>query len=631
MDLEWIDKTPRQVEVGDRIELVSMPDDPDPIKAGTVGTVTSVDTRMDVVGVRWDDGRTLNLVLGVDSFNILNEGSSDKAIINKSMPKPTLQGKNITPMRSKMNSNLKKNLQKYKDIKVESDEIVGGKADNLSPSEIAEKHGVELKDIQKEIEIGMEIEMEHTDDPMLAKEITLDHLTEFPDYYSNKRYGLVSSEKKLEKFHENFFGGIGNAFGKKQNKDDQYDNEKLGQELKRIMDVMKTSGFQHKDTIQKMIENFREKYSEHSKIGEMMKSLYYELDQLGEIEETTSAGSAGAFSGPLFGGPQKKNESRVIKVKDLLEATTTYNTGDYTDVSETPFDSNKDGWFWNDKAWYEDGEVVDKIAQLDTNWKDELLNVDIYESITKKNLVNLDENKVGEMVDTFKNNLDTKLAKFTELNIKMYLNLTRAIDDIKSGNITEDEEAKQNLINVTKDLCKIIGQASCFLVPGGGISIITAKKVFPKFAELLKLSIEESTGKTGEELNEIINKIQETTTFGSVWGVNGPPVTPTFAAKDGKHKPSKKPIWKGGKIVQKIKNSGVLSEVNKKKYHEDGDYVSFDPKCVKYKNQPWCSQGAIDKPLKLSKTTSDNISEVAKKLGISEEEVKKVVINRLSR
>ena len=65
MDLEWIENQPRQVEVGDRIRLVSMPDDPDPLESGVVGVVTSVDTRMDVIGVKWDNGRTLNLVLSV--------------------------------------------------------------------------------------------------------------------------------------------------------------------------------------------------------------------------------------------------------------------------------------------------------------------------------------------------------------------------------------------------------------------------------------------------------------------------------------------------------------------------------------------------------------------------------------
>jgi hypothetical protein len=521
MDLEWIENQPREVEVGDRIKLVNMPDDPHPLEAGTEGTVTSVDKRMEVIGVDWDNGRTLNLVLGVDSFDILNEGASDTAIINNSMPKPTLKSKNVTPARAKMTKTYKTELKKgkVKDIKVEGDQIEGGKADKLTPSDIAKKHDVELKDIQKEIEIGIEIEMEHTDGPMLAKEITLDHLDEFPDYYSNERYGLKASEKKLEKVHETtileFFG----AFGKK-NKDDQYNLETLGKDLKKITDTLKTATFPSRETVRTMIEKFREKYSEHSQIDTMMKSLYHEFDKIGggDIEETTSAGSSGAFSGPL-GGVQKRNESRIVKVRDLLEGTTTFNSGDYQNDSETPFDSNKDGWFWNDTPWWEGGEIVDDIAQLDHNWKDELLSV----KMTKEELV-------------------------------------------KTVNLLENDNEEEEL--------------------------------------------------------------DETTTAAS----SGQYVGPMFAAKDDDDwRLGKKPIWKGGTVVQKVKNSGVLSEINKVKWHKDGSYVKLKDTCVKYKNQPWCSAGDADKPVILSKTTSDNISEVAKKLGISEEDVKKVVIKRLSR
>lgn len=54
---------------GDRIELVSMTDDPDPIKPGTLGTIESVfewnkiETQL---SVRWDNGRTLGVCLPMD-------------------------------------------------------------------------------------------------------------------------------------------------------------------------------------------------------------------------------------------------------------------------------------------------------------------------------------------------------------------------------------------------------------------------------------------------------------------------------------------------------------------------------------------------------------------------------------
>jgi hypothetical protein len=68
--------------------------------------------------------------------------------------------------------------------KIALDQIPGGKADN------SKKHFD-----PKQLEQGVEIEMEHTDDPEIAKEITKDHLTEFDDYYS----GLKKMEKDLEK------------------------------------------------------------------------------------------------------------------------------------------------------------------------------------------------------------------------------------------------------------------------------------------------------------------------------------------------------------------------------------------------------------------------------------------------
>jgi len=39
----------------------------------------------------------------------------------------------------------------------------------------------------EELKAGVEVEKEHTDDPMLAKKIALDHLAELPDYYTRLR------------------------------------------------------------------------------------------------------------------------------------------------------------------------------------------------------------------------------------------------------------------------------------------------------------------------------------------------------------------------------------------------------------------------------------------------------------
>lgn len=45
-----------------------------------------------------------------------------------------------------------------------------------------------------ELEMGIEVEFEHTNCPMMAKRIALDHLSEFPDYYTR----LAKMEKEAK-------------------------------------------------------------------------------------------------------------------------------------------------------------------------------------------------------------------------------------------------------------------------------------------------------------------------------------------------------------------------------------------------------------------------------------------------
>jgi hypothetical protein len=55
------------------------------------------------------------------------------------------------------------------------DKLPGGKGDSVD---------VEKLD-QKELEIGIKHELEHTGDREIAREIAIDHLAEDPHYYSN--------------------------------------------------------------------------------------------------------------------------------------------------------------------------------------------------------------------------------------------------------------------------------------------------------------------------------------------------------------------------------------------------------------------------------------------------------------
>ena len=67
------------VRPGDRIRLLSMASDPDPIPEGSTGTVESVTCGpLGQIGVRWDSGRTLYLVPGIDIFQIIADEPTEK-------------------------------------------------------------------------------------------------------------------------------------------------------------------------------------------------------------------------------------------------------------------------------------------------------------------------------------------------------------------------------------------------------------------------------------------------------------------------------------------------------------------------------------------------------------------------
>jgi hypothetical protein len=81
-----------------------------------------------------------------------------------------------------------------------TEKIKGGVSDNKSLKEIAQKHDVDIDDILKQLELGIKVEMEHTDDPKVAIEIAKDHLCEFPTYYTelNKMEQSLKEKEKAK-------------------------------------------------------------------------------------------------------------------------------------------------------------------------------------------------------------------------------------------------------------------------------------------------------------------------------------------------------------------------------------------------------------------------------------------------
>ena len=72
-------------------------------------------------------------------------------------------------------------------------EMKGGRGEHLKIQDVD----------QDQVEVGREVEYEHTDDPKIALDIALDHLAEIPDYYTKLvQAGLVDEEDALKLYNE---------------------------------------------------------------------------------------------------------------------------------------------------------------------------------------------------------------------------------------------------------------------------------------------------------------------------------------------------------------------------------------------------------------------------------------------
>lgn len=106
-----------------------------------------------------------------------------------------MSNKDVEDFKQKYCGNLVFHDNGAKDVKAAVvTETAGGEANGMTIEDIAKKHNVTVEDIEKQLEIGIQIEQEHTSDLEHAKKIAMDHLVEFSDYYDR----LVKMEKDAE-------------------------------------------------------------------------------------------------------------------------------------------------------------------------------------------------------------------------------------------------------------------------------------------------------------------------------------------------------------------------------------------------------------------------------------------------
>lgn len=596
----WVSDNTNKDEMakkGMRIRMISM-EDQNAIDTDLEGTIENVDD-LGTLHVKWDDGRMLGVIPGFDKYELLppseeqididsftelfDEASDSKPVLRGS--KSTTQGKNVT---KNWKSSLSKTRPKVK-MKIESEEIKGGEAEGLTIQDIAKKHKVPIGDIRKEIKLGAKIEMEHTDSKAKAKEIAMDHVTEFHDFYSNKKHGAIASEEGLEKDLEetSTAGGVSTgAF-----------IEPLGGKKETII-----------------------KKPFAKQVGKEVVGKKSISNPIGKIYTVV-----------------KKNESKIINKKDLVSELSSTSATKLRNI-EGSFDGDawvgdKKGWERKDELAWEGGEISDILAKMDIDWNDSDLSLTDKQTdkINEGWLIKTKEDKIVlSILKRVKQHFpeDAKIVSLRYTNWSEGDTVTFSLPGIKQNakievkhkrhseggsyghiqvngrdlpsskwaikklyyymfEILSKREEEKNIKNIQADLTDPNFAQDVFDILGDE-EINEGKKKKTKESPIHKKKwercvkdVKKQNKKDGKDYNPYAvctasigykgsikkphrkkkeEEIEEATTHASVWGANGPPVVPIFGAKGKDHIPSRKPIFKGGKIIQKVINSGVLTE-----------------------------------------------------------------------
>lgn len=318
------------------------------------------------------------------------------------------------------------------------DKILDGKSKNYTPEEIAEKHGLSLKQLQKQINIGVQVEKEHTKDEATALTITLDHLVEEGDYYTNKK-PKNWGEKEI----------------KKEKKSKTEDEE--SKEVKKAIIAEKGELFEKayadgtrvkfKDGWYTKTKGEWKKEKTNLREIPIFSGIFKELNKYG-IEFEIDPNNKVSPIQKVFVKPNQSNEY-YSKVNDVLDR---YNLRDKKVIGKK---KNNEGKLSNEQIF----ELIDKVIPNLEDEDEALLCVDYYKLKVEKNRdgfhIILDNGQEGkgksllEALQVLEMNYEPSLTKdLNKSNVtseEYTKNLSKALQFDNKGNIKLNKEQNERL------------------------------------------------------------------------------------------------------------------------------------------------------------------------------------------
>jgi hypothetical protein len=118
-------------------------------------------------------------------------------------------------------------LENWRKSQMKEEKIPGGLAKGLTLKDLAKYHKMPLQSIKKKLDQGIKVEMEHTTDKSIAREIAMDHIYEDPNYYTKLKQietegleedGQKTSDKNMDDYKKqnNPSGKVKDPFGLSQ-------------------------------------------------------------------------------------------------------------------------------------------------------------------------------------------------------------------------------------------------------------------------------------------------------------------------------------------------------------------------------------------------------------------------------